>query len=410
MKPTSPGSVDDGRVARRERTGCGSVCRQPRRRGGAQCGRGRPVPRASSCSSRRPRNATRRSRACSIAAPRCAPADTEAGPALVVLRQRRRCSRSEFPHARAGLPRRRRLGVGDQAAGARHLAAARHRRRRPRSILRAAASPWRSSIPAFGRTPICRCAAFARSRISSAAAPCRSTTAATARTSRASWPATAAAPNGLYAGIAPGVDIVALRVLGDDCSGNTSDVIDALEWIAPQSRDLSHQGREPLARPRGARVDLHRSAGAGGRAAVAQGRRGGHRRRQQGHQRRDRAARLRRRRRAVQRAVVDLRRLARHAGLARVRPTIACRSRARAVRRGSICWPSRISSRPASNIVSLAAPGSRLFNELEHLQVPGANGAAAVLHAVGHQHGVARGGRRRRRCCSRKITRSRPTR
>jgi serine protease AprX len=37
--------------------------------------------------------------------------------------------------------------------------------------------------------------------------------------------------NGLYAGIAPGVDIVALRVLGDDCTGNTSDVIDALEWI-----------------------------------------------------------------------------------------------------------------------------------------------------------------------------------
>ena len=38
--------------------------------------------------------------------------------------------------------------------------------------------------------------------------------------------------NGAYAGIAPDVDIVALRVLGDDCSGNTSDVIDALEWIA----------------------------------------------------------------------------------------------------------------------------------------------------------------------------------
>ena len=38
--------------------------------------------------------------------------------------------------------------------------------------------------------------------------------------------------DGLYAGIAPGVDIVALRVLGDTCSGNTSDVIDALEWIA----------------------------------------------------------------------------------------------------------------------------------------------------------------------------------
>lgn len=38
--------------------------------------------------------------------------------------------------------------------------------------------------------------------------------------------------DGLYAGIAPDVDIVPLRVLGNDCSGNTSDVIDALEWIA----------------------------------------------------------------------------------------------------------------------------------------------------------------------------------
>ena len=38
--------------------------------------------------------------------------------------------------------------------------------------------------------------------------------------------------DGLYAGIAPEVDIVALRVLGDTCAGNTSDVIDALEWIA----------------------------------------------------------------------------------------------------------------------------------------------------------------------------------
>ncbi len=38
--------------------------------------------------------------------------------------------------------------------------------------------------------------------------------------------------DGAYAGIAPDVDIVALRVLGDDCSGRTSDVIDALEWVA----------------------------------------------------------------------------------------------------------------------------------------------------------------------------------
>ena len=37
--------------------------------------------------------------------------------------------------------------------------------------------------------------------------------------------------DGAYAGIAPAADIVSLRVLDDDCSGHTSDVIDALEWI-----------------------------------------------------------------------------------------------------------------------------------------------------------------------------------
>lgn len=43
--------------------------------------------------------------------------------------------------------------------------------------------------------------------------------------------------NGEYAGIAPDVDIIPLRVLGDDCSGNTSDVIDALEWISRNHRE-----------------------------------------------------------------------------------------------------------------------------------------------------------------------------
>ena len=43
--------------------------------------------------------------------------------------------------------------------------------------------------------------------------------------------------NGAYAGIAPDVDIVAVRVLGDDCSGNASDVIDALECVA-RNHDL----------------------------------------------------------------------------------------------------------------------------------------------------------------------------
>jgi len=40
-------------------------------------------------------------------------------------------------------------------------------------------------------------------------------------------------------GIDPDVDLVVLRVIGDDCSGNTSDVIDALEWIARHHRQYN---------------------------------------------------------------------------------------------------------------------------------------------------------------------------
>lgn len=40
-----------------------------------------------------------------------------------------------------------------------------------------------------------------------------------------------AASNGLYRGIAPESNLVVLRVLGNDCTGRTSDVIDALEWV-----------------------------------------------------------------------------------------------------------------------------------------------------------------------------------
>ncbi|MGE3489712.1 MAG: S8 family serine peptidase [Vicinamibacterales bacterium] len=45
-----------------------------------------------------------------------------------------------------------------------------------------------------------------------------------------------ASSDGQYAGVAPNVELVVLRVLGDDCSGNTSDVIDALEWVARNHR------------------------------------------------------------------------------------------------------------------------------------------------------------------------------
>jgi serine protease AprX len=39
------------------------------------------------------------------------------------------------------------------------------------------------------------------------------------------------ASNGLYKGVAPESNLVILRVLGDDCSGRTSDVIEALQWV-----------------------------------------------------------------------------------------------------------------------------------------------------------------------------------
>ncbi len=115
--------------------------------------------------------------------------------------------------------------------------------------------------------------------------------------------------NGLYAGIAPGVDIVALRVLGDDCSGNTSDVIDALEWVGRNhdtyrikvvNLSLGHAVLESIFTD-----PLVQAVERLSRKGVARG----HRRGKQGHQRRDRASRLWRRRRALQRAVVHLRRL-----------------------------------------------------------------------------------------------------
>ncbi len=41
-----------------------------------------------------------------------------------------------------------------------------------------------------------------------------------------------ASSDGLYAGVAPEVELVVLRVLDENCSGYTSDVIEALDWVA----------------------------------------------------------------------------------------------------------------------------------------------------------------------------------
>ena len=126
-------------------------------------------------------------------------------------------------------------------------------------------------------------------------------------------PAAARSRTALYAGIAPDVDIVALRVLGDDCTGNTSDVIDALEWIARNHEtykikvvniSLGHAVLEsiftdPLVQA------VERLSRKGIAVVTAAGNKGINP---------ATGAGLRRRRRAVQRAVGDLRRLARHAG------------------------------------------------------------------------------------------------
>lgn len=45
-----------------------------------------------------------------------------------------------------------------------------------------------------------------------------------------------ASSGGEYAGIAPNVELVVLRVLDGSCVGNTSDVIDALEWVGRNHR------------------------------------------------------------------------------------------------------------------------------------------------------------------------------
>ena len=156
-------------------------------------------------------------------------ADTEAGPALVVLGSAAAFS-SEFPRARQIS-----LDAGVSVSAIRQPA--RGNWRRPPSLDLPGFDPTRggfsvaivdSGIRPHADLPLNRIRAF-KDFVAGSAVPVDNCGHGThvagivAGNGRSS--------NGLYAGIAPGVDIVALRVLGDDCSGNTSDVIDALEWI-----------------------------------------------------------------------------------------------------------------------------------------------------------------------------------
>ena len=156
-------------------------------------------------------------------------ADTEAGPALVVFGSAATI-RSEFALARQ-------VSLDAAVSVSSMRQPARASWRRPRSLERRDVDPLRggfslaivdSGIRPHADLPLDRIRAF-KDFVTGSAVPVDNCGHGThvagivAGTGRSS--------DGLYAGIAPGVDIVALRVLGDDCSGNTSDVIDALEWI-----------------------------------------------------------------------------------------------------------------------------------------------------------------------------------
>ena len=155
-------------------------------------------------------------------------ADTEAGPALVVFGSAALFT-SEFPHARQIS-----LDAGVSVSAIRQPARSTWR---PRSAQVPAVDSSRrglavaiidSGIRPHADLPLRRIRAF-KDFVGGSAVPVDNCGHGThvagivAGNGRSS--------NGVYAGIAPGVDIVALRVLGDDCSGNTSDVIDALEWV-----------------------------------------------------------------------------------------------------------------------------------------------------------------------------------
>ena len=212
-------SADAGRIARVECAGCCSVVRRNTDRCGESRRGRRGRPRASSCNLRRPPNATPRSTGFSIAAPPCAP---------LIPKAARRSSSSAAPHRsekRSARAHRAYRSTPVFACSPRQPRRATSRLASRRSIGNAPANgtSTRRHLGCDHRLRHCaarRSAAEPHPRLQGfrqRRSHCRSTTAATARTSPASSPEAAHSRMALYAGIAPEVDIVALRVLGDDC-------------------------------------------------------------------------------------------------------------------------------------------------------------------------------------------------
>ena len=75
----------------------------------------------------------------------------------------------------------------------------------------------------------------------------------------------------ITSGVAPGANIINLKVLGADGSGYASDVADAIDWAIDESRPLQDQGHQPVAGRAGAPA-LRRRSGVPGRRARLSGR------------------------------------------------------------------------------------------------------------------------------------------
>ena len=74
----------------------------------------------------------------------------------------------------------------------------------------------------------------------------RTTTTATAPTWPASSPATASTPSGARSGIAPGAQLIVLKVLDGSGRGRISDVIAALDYVVREQGRVQHPRRQSL--------------------------------------------------------------------------------------------------------------------------------------------------------------------
>ncbi len=63
-----------------------------------------------------------------------------------------------------------------------------------------------------------------------------------------------------YSGVAPGANIVNLKVLDANGEGTVSDVIDAIDWAVANREEVQHPDHQPVARPPRVRVGGRRSA------------------------------------------------------------------------------------------------------------------------------------------------------